>query len=232
MARRLTWAIAGILGVTVSALTAPPARACVVSPHVPPPNAPVVLPADEAAPALEVVDVKIERGIGPRCEAANSCAGIGKIFFGVRLTGTSRSPCAFAYALERASGSPPSGLALPPRVGVGCAAGATVGGAYLTWDDEARDEQDPFSLELRLAAVDGAGRRGPATTFRLAHDGAPALPPARCDAGADSSARSAEPVGGGGGCTSSGARPRAAGALALLPLVLLALFRRRRGDRV
>ncbi len=123
--------------------------------------------ADAAAPGRpDVEGVGITRGRGPRdvgcSQQVSSCDDMGVIELSVSAA-DDRSPAdELGYRLSLASGELPAGLQLPAG-----AVRAERGLIVLPWSDGASDDQEAFSFELSLVAVDLAGNEGPPTQVPL-----------------------------------------------------------------
>lgn len=227
-------AFAGALALVAGAVIHDNARACVVAGPEPVPPAIIIVGGARQVPPVEVSGLSIRRGKSTiACGYSSSCDDLGLIAWKVALSdGT--PPCALGYEYELVSGAVPAGLTLPRQVGARCAPEIAAGGMILVWIDELRNDQDPFSFDLGIRAVDATGRKGPQTVLRIADDGR--AQPLQCTPEGDGKTTSADGAAptdgdpGGGGCSYARARAPAS-ALMVLLFVLAQGGTRKRGSR-
>ncbi|HEY0705639.1 MAG TPA: hypothetical protein VGG33_02525 [Polyangia bacterium] len=155
------------------------ARACASVGISPAPSPPAVLPADEVPRRLELVAAEVRRGRGP-CQSGtgsktgSSCDDLGLISLTVKLPDAGQA-CAFAFVMQLAGGAPPSGVVIPPGLLSGTCNALTPNhaGFEFLWSDGNTDQQEPFSFDLEMRAIDGKGKESPPAVFHIEHDGRP-----------------------------------------------------------
>jgi MYXO-CTERM domain-containing protein len=165
--------------------------------------------ADTTAPdAPEAAVSEIKRGVGPECSGGScvtsSCDDIGTLSLALSSSDDVSAADAIGFELTLVEGGTlPDGLELS-TTGMVAVRTDESGVLLLTWIDDAEDDQEAFSFEVDIAAIDEAGNVSDATRLSVEHAGT---------------------SGGGLGCNS--APGVSGGALALAGLAGLALGRRR-----
>lgn len=208
-------------GIFVLSLLAPlpphgQARACsYVTKDRAPATAPVLSSA-ETSGSLVIGAITIKRG-GRACLSDPCLGGVGVITIPVAMPQASARgvACQFAFEYKVMGGVLPAGLAgVDGPTGARCGPTSTsgLGSLFLAWNDE-RDEE-AFSFDLGIRAVDAAGAAGPRSIVHVESPGGPVMCP--------------EPPQAAGGCTVSRGEQSQAWPIALLLAALTVLRMRRR----
>lgn len=132
-------------------------------------------PTDVVAPSVPTADVAIVRGHGPvetedGSLMSSSCDDLGFLNLSLAATDDVSAPGNLGYVVTLVEGGDlPDGLTLSTDGMVPVRTES--GGLTISWIDEEMDEQDAFSFEIDIAAMDEAGNLGEPARLLVEDDG-------------------------------------------------------------